>query len=125
MRRAVELWASTPGAIADFVRTADVVSEGEVKDERGARSYYGSTSFLFLPGPRTQMLTIAELCEHLMRDPHVRLLALRIAVREASHRAGPEMGPASAEITFRADARGVIAVVDVAAPLDAAAVRIA
>jgi len=125
VRRAVELRASTPGAMASFVRTADVVSEGEIKDENGARAYYGSTSLLFLPGPQTQSLSIAELCEHLAADPHARLLALRIAVREASHRAGVSMGSASADLSFRPHPRGVIATVDVTAPLDEAAARIA
>jgi hypothetical protein len=116
-RRAVELWASTPGAMADFVRSADVVSEGAVTAENGASAYYGSTSLLFLPGPRTQALSTGELCAHLAADPHVRLLALRIAVREAAHRAGPAMGQVSADIAFREDPRGVLVTVDLAAPI--------
>jgi hypothetical protein len=125
LRRAVELWASVPGAMADVVRAADVVSEGAVREEDGRRTYYGSTSLLFVSGPGTRDLPPAELCARMASDPHVRLLALRVALREASHRAGAPMGPASAEIAFREDARGVIAVVDIAVRLDEGALRIA
>lgn len=125
LRRAVELWASVPGAIAALVRAADVVSEGEVRDEGGARTYYGSTSLLLRPDPRPGEPSAADLCARLSSDPHFRLLALRVAVREAAHRAGAEMGPVSAEIAFREAERGVAVTVDIAAPLGAAALRIA
>ncbi len=125
VRRAVELWASVPGAMASYVRAADVVSEGDVRDEGGCRTYYGSTSLLFVPGPATQAIGAADLCARLSNDPHVRLLALRIAVREATHRAGGGAGSASAEMTFREAPRGILVTVDVTVPLDAAALRIA
>ncbi len=125
LRRAVELWTSVPGAMASLVRAADVVSEGEVQDERGRRTYYGSTSLLFVPGPQTQSLSSAELCARLAGDPHVRVLALRVAVREATHRAGAEAGSASTEIAFREAPRGVLVTIDITVPLDAAAARIA
>lgn len=125
MRRAVELRASVPGAMADFVRTADVVSEGAVRDESGGRVYYGSTTLLLVPGERAREMGHAELCAHLAWDPHVRLLALRVAVREATQRAGARVGPASAEITFRQVAGGILATVDVSAPIDAIAERTA
>ncbi len=121
----MELWASEPGAMADYVRTADVVSEGEVREEEGRRVYYGSTSLLFVPGPRSSSLPVADLCARLSSDPHARLLALRIAVREATHRAGAEAGSASAEIAFREGPTGVIATIDVTLPLDAAVLQIA
>jgi hypothetical protein len=125
VRRAVSLWASVPGAMAAYVRTADVVSEGEVRVEGGRRTYFGSTSLLFLPGPRAPSLDVAELCHRLSNDPHVRVLALRVAVREATHRAGAGVGSASAEIAFREGERGVIATIDVSVPLDATAQRTA
>lgn len=125
MRRAVELWASVPGAMASYVRAADAVSEGEVREEDGRRVYYGSTSLLFVPGPGTASVTPAELLSRLSNDPHARLLALRIAVREATHRAGAPPGSASAEIAFREEPRGVVATIDVTLPLDAAELRTA
>lgn len=125
VRRAVEMWTSTPGAIAAYMRTADVVSEGETRDEAGRQIYYGSTSFLFLPDARTQSLTVERLCAHLESDPHARLHAVRIAVREAAHRAAAPLGPASAELTFRASPRGVVVTVDVTVPLGAVALEIA
>lgn len=121
----MELWTSEPGAMSDYVRTADVVSEGEVRDEGGKRIYYGSTSLLFVPSARTSMLPVGVLCARLSNDPHARLLALRIAVREATQRAGAQPGSASAEIAFREGPSGVIVTVDVTLPLEAAALQIA
>lgn len=125
VRRAAVLWASVPGAIAAFVRAADVVSEGEVRAEESGRTYYGCTSLLLRPDPERGAPSAADLCARLSADPHFRLHALRVAVREAAHRAGAAMGPVSAEITFREDGRGVAVTVDIAAPLDEAALRIA
>lgn len=125
LRRAVELWTSVPGAMASLVRAADVVSEGEVQDERGRRTYYGSTSLLFVPGPQTQSLSSAELCARLAGDPHVRVLALRVAVREATHRAGAEAGSGMDRNGFREAPRGVLVTIDITVPLDAAAARMA
>ncbi|MFO0590694.1 MAG: hypothetical protein U0441_24335 [Polyangiaceae bacterium] len=122
-RRAVEMWASVPGPMAAFVRRADVVSEGEVREENDARVYYGSTSLLFVPSPETAALSPAELCARLAADPHARLLALRIAVREATLRAGGDAGSAATEMEFRESAKGVLIHVDMTLPLDAAALR--
>lgn len=119
------MWASVPGPMAAFVRRADVVSEGEVREENGARVYYGSTSLLFAPTPETGALSPAELCARLASDPHARLLALRIAVREATLRAGSDAGSAATEMDFREATKGVIIHVDVTLPLDAAALRTA
>lgn len=125
LRRAVELCTSVPGAIAAFVRAADVVSEGEVREEEGRRVYYGSTSLLLRPDPGATAPGGAGLCALLSSDPHVRLLALRVAVREATHRAGSVTGPASAEIAFREAEGGVIATVDVTVPAGGSAQRTA
>jgi hypothetical protein len=111
--------------MADYVRTADVVSEGDVRDEGGRRTYYGSTSLLFVPGPQTRMISAADLCARLASDPHVRVLALRIAVREATHRAGARAGSASAEIAFREAPRGILVTIDVSVPIDEVALQIA
>ncbi|MEZ4310392.1 MAG: hypothetical protein R3F14_20310 [Polyangiaceae bacterium] len=121
-RRAVELWASVPGAMAAFARAADVVSEGEVREEGESRTYSGSTSLLLLPPPQSGA-SLSSLRERLSLDPHFRLHALRIAVREARHRAGSTMGPVSAEITFREEPRGLVVTVDLLAPLGEASLR--
>jgi hypothetical protein len=111
--------------MAAFVRAADVVSEGEVREEAGGRVYYGSTSLLLRAGPRAGDPDTGELRALLESDPHVRLLALRVAVREAAHRAGGATGPASAEIAFREAEGGVVATVDLTVPLDSLAQRTA
>lgn len=118
LRRAIEVWTSIPGALAAYLRAADIISEGEVRDEGDARAYYGTTSLLLHPDARLGALSAEDLAQKLSEDPHFRLLALRVAVREASHRAGAEMGSVSADIRFQVTGRGVAVTVDLAAPLD-------
>ncbi len=119
VRRAIELWASVPGAVAEMVRAAEVVSEGDVRNEGSRRVYYGSTTLLLVPARAMDVAAAGALtlCERLQGDPHVRLYALRVAVREASHRAGGEADSAAAEIVFRESGRGVLLTVDVTVPL--------
>jgi len=112
----------------DFVRTnegrwrelfgeADVISEGAVKDERGERIWYGSTSLILsLPtgipeDDRRELRAIAE------KDVHVHVHALRSAHREAQSRAPGLLGRTICEVRFSDDPRGLRIDVDVQAPL--------
>ncbi|MBK8257656.1 MAG: hypothetical protein IPK82_33920 [Polyangiaceae bacterium] len=122
VRRAVELWASVPGAVAELVRGADVVSEGATRTEVDGRAYYGSTHLLFRPSAQFAA-SPSELCARLAQDPHFRLHVLRVAVREASHRAGAPIGSVSAEIAFREVPSGALVTIDLSASVETADVQ--
>lgn len=99
---------------------ADVVSEGSARQESAGRVWYGSTS-LILPLPDdADPVMLASLVE---RDPHVRVRAVRTALREACLRAPTRLGRFSCEIRVAPDARGVRIDVDVQAPLIEGRVR--
>ncbi|MFT3773153.1 MAG: hypothetical protein QM820_47840 [Minicystis sp.] len=119
-RRHVELVAAASGPLRDVVEGADVVSEGRTQIEGGRLVYYGSTSVLLLRESAGGSLPDAEidgLATVLRRDPHVRLLVLRIAHREAAARAGGPIGTVHAEIDVAPCARGVALLVEVVARL--------
>jgi hypothetical protein len=97
----------------ELFATADVVSEGNVRDEPGGRIWYGSTS-LILAAPEEAAATLAELAG---RDVHFRLRALRMAHREASLRAPSRLGRLTSEIRVAFRAGAVRIDVDVQAPL--------
>jgi hypothetical protein len=108
------------GPLRDVVEGADVVSEGGTKMEGGRLVYYGSTSVLLLrqsAGGTLPDQDVATLTAVLRRDPHVRLLVLRIAHREACARAGGPLGTVEAEIDVAESARGVSLLVEVVARL--------
>lgn len=112
LRRAVALVRSIPGPIRDLVLAADIRSEGQVRQEAAGSVYYGSTTLLFANGPQLE--------PEITGDPHVRLHLLRVARREAEHRAGAPLGSVSAEISFRTTAAGLLASVDLVAPVEPA-----
>jgi hypothetical protein len=95
---------------------ADTVSEGAARTEAKRRVWYGSTSLILLvetssDEERAFLAAVAE------RDLHVRTRALRLAMREATVRAGAPLGRSQCEIRFAVDPRGVRIDVDVQAPL--------
>jgi hypothetical protein len=94
-------------------KSADIVSEGRVRDEAQGRVWYGSTS-LILPADPPDVAFFAAVAE---RDVHVRVRALRAAHREAGSRAPGRLGRLSCEVRITADPRGVRIDVDVQAPL--------
>src|SRR5262249_19462523 len=100
-RRRVELRTAHEGRWREILDAADVVSEGQARQEGASLVYYGSTSVL-LPrrsaGGILPDLDLASLTAVLRLDPHVRLRALRIAHREAQARAGAAMRALLAEI---------------------------
>ena len=100
----------------DFFETADVVSEGSVRQEVAGRVWYGTTSLILRAGaqdaPRFALFAAVA-----ARDLHVRLRAVRLAHREASLRAPGRLGRLSCEVQVKPDAQGVRIDVDVQAPL--------
>jgi hypothetical protein len=104
---------SSDSRLRDLFARADVVSEGDVRDEPGGRVWYGSTS-LILPADDRDSPWLAAIAS---RDLHVRLRALRTAQREACLRAPARLGRFVCEIQVLTDARGVRVDVDVQAPL--------
>ncbi len=97
----------------EMFESADIVSEGSVREEPHGRVWYGSTSLILSVEP-SEALFFAAVAE---RDVHVRVRALRAAYREARSRAPGGLGRFSCEVRVAADRSGVRIDVDVQAPL--------
>lgn len=117
-RRQLELWQSSDYRWRELFESADVVSEGAVREELDGPVYYGTTSVL-LPYrsrggfvPDEQALQVSQLVS---RDLHARVRAIRIACREAQVRSKDPIQRVSAEFIVRPDARGVRVDIDVEA----------
>jgi len=123
--RFVELWQSADYRWRELFETADVMSEGETRDEPSGRVYYGSTSVLLsLKSSAVSKAELSAIERMLSVDPHARLRAVRIATLEAQLRSGGPLGRLRAELFVRRDKRGVRLDIEVEAPvLDAAAVE--
>jgi hypothetical protein len=115
--RRIAVAKGTDGGWRALFDAADMVSEGAVRDEEAGAVWYGSTS-LILPLDEG---TSARLREFFVafaeRDMHVRLRALRAALREAVARAPARLGSSACDIRVTSDSRGVRIDVDVQAPL--------
>lgn len=123
-RRCIDFVAVEDGPVRQLVEAADVVSEGLARIEGSGSVYYGTTSVLLVAASRGGTLPDADvenLSTLLARDPHLRLRALRIAVREARARAQGELGPVSAEMDVRSSPGGVVVTIDVVAVVHAQA----
>ncbi len=108
---------TTEGRWRDLFHDADAMSEGGVKDERGERVWYGTTSLILgLPveTPVEERSFLRALAE---KDVHVHVHALRCAHREAQSRAPGQLGRTVCEVRFSEDPRGLRIDVDVQAPL--------
>lgn len=103
--------ASAP-RVRELLAAADMMSEGELRDEGGTRTWFGSTNLL-LPTTRDP----ERLAAILSHDLHARARLLRVAVREASLRAPRPLGRATCEVRFVATPDGLRVDVDVQAPL--------
>ena len=123
--RFVELWQSADYRWRELFETADVMSEGETRDEPSGRVYYGSTSVLLsLKSSAVSKAELSAIERMLSVDPHARLRAVRIATLEAQLRSGGPLGRLRAELFVRRDKRGGRLDIEVEAPvLDAAAVE--
>jgi hypothetical protein len=116
--RAVEVFRSADYRWQELLDTADVMSEGAIRNESDGASYYGTTSLL-LPlasqGGAVPDELVAKLSQLVTHDPHARLRAIRIACREAKVRSVHPIGRIRAELVVRSDARGIRIDVDVEA----------
>lgn len=114
-----EGWLISDYRIRELFESADVMSEGAWRPTPdGARHYFGTTSIV-LPvhsaGGAIPDAQLAPLTALFLRDPHVRLRALRIACREANVRAESALGSVRAELTIVRDVHGIRIHVDVEA----------
>jgi hypothetical protein len=112
-QRALLVRTTEPPWRALFDR-ADVVSEGDAREEPEGRVWYGSTSLIL---PLEAGVDAAVVAEVAARNAHVRLRAVRAAHREASLRAPGRLGRFMCEIHVTASSEGVRIDVDVQAPL--------
>jgi hypothetical protein len=126
--RAVEVFRSADYRWHELLDSADVMSEGAIRNESDGPSYYGTTSLL-LPLVSLGGVVPDELSKVLSRlvthDPHARLRAIRIACREARVRSVHPIGRIRAELVVRADSRGIRIDVDVEARVVASGGRAA
>ena len=89
-----------------------------MREEASGPIWYGTTSLILRPDGLTQgMADPAFLSGLVARDIHVRLRAVRTAVREACLRAPGRLGRFTCEIRVVPDSGGVRIDVDVQAPL--------
>lgn len=116
--RRVELWQSTDYRQRELFETADVMSEGAARSEPDGETYYGTTSIL-LPFTSRGGLVPDDQAEQVMRlllrDPHARLRATRIARLEAQVRSRSALGRVRAEFGVKKVTRGLQVSVEVEA----------
>jgi len=98
----------------ELFERADVVSEGSVHAELHGRVWYGSTSMILRVPDEADGPLLARVAD---RNVHVRLRAVRTALREASLRAPGRLGRLMCELRISPDPAGVRIDVDVQAPL--------
>ena len=101
----------------DLFDSADIMSEGSVRDEAGGPVWYGSSSFILPLRASDSVETRAFIAEVAAHDVHVRVRALRAARREATLRAPGGLGSSVCEMRVSTDSRGVRIDVDIQAPL--------
>jgi hypothetical protein len=117
-RRSLELWQSADYRWRELFESADVMSEGALRDELEGPVYYGSTSVLLLVESQGGCVPDAELDEiarALSADPHARVRAVRIACVEAQVRCAAPLGRVRAELFVRPSRRGIRVDVEVEA----------
>lgn len=121
--RTVRLFATVPGLMARTIEVADTMSEGGVRLENGESIYYGSTVLLLgmdavatrASAPPVAPADSAAITSLLARDPHLRLLAIRIAHREAMSRAHASLATVHADLRVSCSPTMVRIDVDVSA----------
>jgi hypothetical protein len=116
--RKVELWQSSDYRWRELFEAADVMSEGATRDETDGSVYYGSTSILLPFSSRGGLIPddqAEQVARLLLRDPHARLRATRIARLEAQVRSAAPIGRVRAEMGVSKVATGVQVSVEVEA----------
>jgi hypothetical protein len=98
-----------------LLESADLMSEGDARNEKSGRVWYGSTSMLLeIAGTDEERAFYVGLAES---DVHVRTRALRTAHREAQSRAPGLLGKMIAEFRVSLVPGGLRIDVEVQAPL--------
>ncbi len=116
----VRFHKATFALVEDWLAHADIVSEGRA--DGGA--YYGSTH-VRLPWARSPHLAMRDhrAMEVLQCDPHLRVLVLRIARREAESRCPSALHIMRADLSFSTDPVGFVVVIDVDANISSCDAR--
>lgn len=102
----------------ELFETADVVSEGAVRDESAGPTYYGFTSILLKDrshGGGYEDSERSNLFQLLALDPHARIRAVRIACLDAQLRARTALSSIHAEFTAVLEPRGICVAIEVEA----------
>jgi len=106
------------GRWRELFESADMMSEGAAKEERGGeRIWYGSTSLILELPVETSLEDREHLLAIAQKDVHAHVHALRSAHREAQSRAPAQLGRVACELRFSDDPKGLRIDVDVQAPL--------
>lgn len=127
-RRTRELWRASDYRWRELFEHADVMSEGAVRRDADGQTYFGTTSVLLCTRRYGGEIDDSELDDAVRaasRDPHARLRAVRVACLEAQLRCAERLGSINAELSVRADPRGVRIDVEVEARVGAALPRLA
>lgn len=108
------LYRATLPLLVEWLGCADIVSEGSVETSATGASYFGSTH-LRLPWARAPHPALRDQRALLVleSDPHLRVLILRIARREAEARCRGALHMMRADLSFSTDPVGFIALSDV------------
>lgn len=106
---------ATHPLLADWLVGADVVSEGGITLVGEVKTYFGTTQ-VRLPWANAPHASLRDqrTFEVLAHDPHLRVLLVRMARREALARGG-ELAVLRVDLSFSTDAVGFIALADVEA----------
>jgi hypothetical protein len=124
--RSARLWQCNDHTAVRLLSSADVMSEGASRQERGGPVYYGTTSILLAVRSRGGTIPDERLDDALRwsrTDPHLRLRVLRLARREAALRAGAGLLRLDAELAFTKISAGLRIDVEVEAALAVDAAR--
>lgn len=108
--RTLPLVKSSDYRLRQLFESADVVSEGKVRDEPEGAVYYGSTSILLRftsKGGQVPDNQAEPMLALLSIDPHARLRAVRISCLEAQIRARAPIGRVRTELFVRRDVHGL------------------
>lgn len=116
--RPLEMWRSSDYRWNELFESADVMSEGAVREELEGPTYYGTTSLLLTFSSHGGLVPDelgTDVQRLVAKDPHARVRAIRIAYREAQVRSVHSIGRINAEFVVRSDPRGVRVDIDVEA----------
>ncbi|MBX3217014.1 MAG: hypothetical protein KF850_33585 [Labilithrix sp.] len=118
VERRGDMVRTVEGRWRELFESADMMSEGAAREERGGgRAWYGTTSLILELPVETSLEDRAELLAIAKKDVHAHVHALRSAHREAQSRAPAQLGRVACELHFSDDPKGLRIDVDVQAPL--------